>query len=144
MTKLEELLNLSPCKVLFTRHCYYNYGAYWDKTKAKHLFNPTIEIQKDLKEHEKLAVLVHEIAHANCDKNNCICWTTEDNVLREYHAYKYSLEWLLKNNCPEALKFTIKSIKSNSEIQDFEQHTQAAQRIVKLKLWQKCLDFIGE
>ena len=66
-----------------------------------------------------------------------------DHAKREIHAHKYTLKWLLKYKRKEILKQEMKSIvKQANGYACYEYYTKAAKHIMKLKLWQKCLDYI--
>jgi len=82
-----------------------------------------------------------------CDKNKCKCFlkVRKDgytNSLAEQHAHKFALKWLLDNKCKRALKYLIKIIPGDSQYLKSDPHKTAAKRIMKLKLFQKCLDFV--
>ena len=99
-----------------------------------------IEILNSLCNHMKLTVLVHEISHAECFKENCECVNTY--TLAEIHAFEYTLKWLLKNKRKEILKIEIEMIKGDCKREDY--YGIAASHITKTELWQKCLKYINE
>jgi Zn-dependent peptidase ImmA (M78 family) len=147
MTKLKILEKLSPCEIEYT---FTDYGRYTFDYSDENMEINLIKIDLTLKEHEKLAILAHEMGHALCDKNKCKCFSEiRKNMngvssLAEYHAHKFALKWLLDNGCKRALRYYIKTIRKLSKPPIIEAYIKAAKRIMKLKLWQKCLDFVGE
>lgn len=145
MTKREKLSQLSPCKII---ECplWNLVGCYgWVKIRTS---QKNIYISNTLEEHQKLAVLAHELGHALCDKNNCKCSPAMKTLpytssLVEYHANKFAFKWLLDNKCKQALKYGIELIREQSLWSNHDPHGRAARCIMKLKLWQKCLDFVN-
>ena len=106
--------------------------------------HPYIEILNSLKKHREIAVLIHEIAHAICNEKNCKCLKVYEKnpVLTEIHAFKYTLRWLLKHQQKKALKFELKRIESYIEYRS-DHYVDVAKHLMKLKLWQKCLNFVN-
>jgi hypothetical protein len=90
--------------------------------------------------------LAHEIGHAKCDEKKCKCFKNKGNsVLREYHAYQYELKTLLKHGDRELLSEAIRQIELTFNFgasYGYEDHATAIEKIMKLKLWQKCLEAI--
>jgi len=114
-------------------------GLYFDKNNYMS-YSPRIEIAKGLKKHRRISILAHEIGHALCSEKNCKCMIGRNNhILAEYHAFKFELGWLLKHKQKKALKSAIHDIK---DYHDVNAHQFAAERIMKLKLWQKCLGYV--
>lgn len=92
---------------------------------------------------ESIVSLLHEKVHAEHEKNGCKCMSLSDNqLLAEYHAYKDGIKAALKLNNKEVLIATIKYIDYLRILPYQSTHRTAARRIVKLKLWQKALDFV--
>ncbi len=103
MTFLAELKRTSPCRVQ-ERAFIPSMGQYWWKRSIKH----GIELQTDLTEVGKEAVLVHELGHQRCDAKNCQCMeSVNDHVEAEIHAELYALHFLLKHRRIRALAFRI-------------------------------------
>lgn len=97
-----------------------------------------IEILNSLCNRMKLTVLVHEISHAECFKENCECVDTY--ILAEIHAFEYTLKWLLKNKRKEILKAEMEMIKGDCKRKDY--CGEAAKYIIETELWQKCLRYV--
>jgi hypothetical protein len=74
MSALEQLIELSPCKVefvpqvCFSRPC--TEGCYWWSYSTPAYF---IKIRETATEDEKVCILAHEIGHAMCDAKDCKC-----------------------------------------------------------------------
>lgn len=136
---IEMLKQLSPVPIKFKNgREMSDIGLYFAEDTY---YSPHIEIANDLEKHHKIAILAHEIGHALCSKKNCKCMINkDDHTLAEYHAFKFELEWLLKHKQRKALKSTVKNIKSCHS----GPHKSAAKHIMRLKLWQKCLDYVGK
>ena len=138
------LKRLSPVPIEFVdeMQCWGYDGMFWYKNST--LGHPYIELLDSLKEHEKIATLAHEIGHALCNEKNCKCLKIYEKnpVLTEIHAFKCELKWLLKHKQKEALKYEIRGLKSYIENRS-DHYVDVAKRIMKLKLWQKCLNFIN-
>ena len=138
---LKKLKQLSPVPVKFVHDTDVFLGRYCDRGKYEEY--PCIKIINCLDNHEKIAVLTHEIGHALCYKKGCECTASyDDYIKREIHAFKYSLNWLLKNEQKESLHWSIMSIKAF--LNRYDHYAKVAEHIMKLKLWQKCLDYVGD
>jgi len=57
---------------------------------------------------------------------------------------KFSLKFLLSNKQTKALKNTIDIIHQCKKDTRSIAHSEAAKKIMKLKIWQKALDFVKE
>ena len=125
-------IGLSPNGIRIGVYCYCN--------SLKLKIEPYIEILNSLSKYKKINTLLHEIGHAKCDKEKCPCMKLDDYIEGEIHAYKYTLEWLLKNKQKKALKIEIEHIEDHLGRTDY--YCEAAKHIMKLKLWQKCLDYV--
>lgn len=136
---LETLKRLSPVPIEFV--CgdrnylgrYYHEGNYEDY--------PCIKIINELSNDEKLSVLAHEIGHALCFEKKCECVLTKDYIKRETHACEYQLSWLLKHKQLKSLEWSMKTLKK--WLNRYDHYVEVAQNIMKLKLWQKCLDYVN-
>ena len=139
---IEMLKRLSPVSIIFTEPEQGCFAYYCNENESMNLLK-RIEIDKTLKPHENIAILAHEIAHALHDVKNCKCMKNPDYVEREIHAHKDSLRFLLKHKQKKALKWLIKIIREHSNEGCYNNEAQpAAKHIMKLKLWQKCLDYV--
>ena len=138
------LKRLSPVPIEFVdeMQCWGYDGMFWYKDST--LGHPYIEILDSLEKDDKIATLIHEIAHAVCHEKNCECLKIykKNPVLTEIHAYKYELKWLLKHKQKRALKNEIKRIESYIEYRS-DHYVDVAKHLMKLKLWQKCLNFVN-
>lgn len=149
MNYLEEVYQFSPVEireVLPLRLAAHGFSAAYYNKAMREEGCPHIEYRSDLTEEEKLLDLVHEVGHAVCDKNDCRCMrSTKYKWMREYHAAIFSLKWWLKRKDKRHLKLTIEDIKI---WRTYSIHNgiyqKATKKVVKLKLWQKCLNFIGD
>jgi len=138
---IETLKRLSPVPIEFVYPKVGVIGEYfWGDDKTTPFLNKRIEVDKTLKKHEHIAVLSHEIAHALCDVKNCNC--RESKILEEIHAHKYSLNLLLKHEQKASLKWLLMKIEEHLNCSHFSPAIEAAKHIMKLKLWQKCLDYV--
>lgn len=136
------LKRLSPVPIEFVAPKLDCFAQYCGGNKNINLFK-RIEIDKTLKSHESIAILAHEIAHALHDAKNCDCMKNPNHKYREIHAHKDSLKFLLKHKQKKALKWLIERIKEHTIEGAWNNEAQpAAERIMKLKLWQKCLDYV--
>lgn len=120
-------------------------GFYWPSSK---LWLSNIELGPAMSEAAKIACLAHEVGHALCGTNKCICekevWAVNGSaVLSEYHAMKFASKWLLDNRCLEAMRHHITLIESQSKDCP-SPHNNAARRLTKLKLWEKCKNYANE
>lgn len=100
-----------------------------------------IEVKKDIPQYQQIAMLYHELGHANCHKNKCKCFTPakQNRVLSEIHAHRYTLEHLLKNKYHKALEWYVYQIVRISTSQNSCLYVrQAAQTIMRNKLYETC------
>ena len=142
---IEELIQLSPVPVKFTNDIYNPHfaGVYYEGETKGYTGKARIEIADDLTNCQKIRVLVHEIGHAICDMKNCKCMSNPDHVKREIHANKFVLSWLLKHKQKEALKQEILQLEGQANGQTcYGYYEKAAKHVMKLKLWQKCINYI--
>lgn len=148
IVNIEQLIQLSPVPVKFIADNIMSskfinivtFGRYiYSNGKSFDVTIPRIEILNSLNYHKKIGTLLHEIGHAKCDEKNCKCITSNDSAESEIHAYKYTLEQLLKYKLKKSLKQEIHHIKNQLERDDF--YGRAAKHIMKLKLWQECLAY---
>jgi len=142
---IEILKRLSPVPIEFVDEMEipgYD-GMFWGN-EVSSIGHPYIEIDNNLENYQKIATLIHEIGHALCGEKKCQCVKTyeENPKLAEIHAYKYELKWLLEHKQKKALKYEMEGIKSFIENRP-DHYAEAAKHIMKLKLWQKCLNFVN-
>lgn len=139
---VEQLIRLSPVPVEFVgeMQCPGYAGMFWSEDFSSG--HPYIEILDSLENYQKIATLIHEISHAVCKANNCECYIKQQKQpeLAEIHAYKFELAWLLKNKQKETLEYEIRNIPLLKNRSDH--YAGAVKHIMKLKLWQKCLDYV--
>ena len=137
-----DLIKLSPVLVKFTNEMTTGYnGVYIHNSVFDFDAEHYIKIDDNLKDYKKIAVLIHEIAHANCDKENCDCLKNPDRIEREIHAYMYELKWLLEHKQKKGLKWVMNKLTYWAKY-DSDCYAGAAEYIIKTKLWQKCLDYV--
>ena len=141
---LKELEQLSPVPVTTTtiEHPDDLGVFYWGNSKAP-FSGRRIEISNRLSQSQHIAVMAHEVGHALCYDKRCKCFDNPNIVERETHAHKYALKFLLKHEQKKALKWMIEDIKERSN-HDNHIFRMALKHIMKLKLWQKCLDYIED
>lgn len=143
---LEKLKRLSPVPIKFVNEmqCPGYTGMFWSDERSL-VGHPYIEICNNLENHQKIATLIHEIAHAICYEKNCECVKIYEKnpALTEIHAYEYELKWLLEHKQKKALRDEIKHIESFVEYRS-DHYVDAAKHIMETKLWQKCLDYIKD
>jgi hypothetical protein len=132
---LDDLIKLSPYPVYFTEEPY----------KAAFYYEDVyIKIEETMSYDEKVYSLAHELGHALCHKNKCKCYAKHSNrneMLREYHAFKYSLELLLRLKHKQSLIPCIDEIIYSFYNYD-EKYKIAAIRIMKTDLWKQCVKFV--
>ena len=139
---IEVLKRLSPVPIVFIEPKQDCFAQYCSGNESMNLFK-RIEIDKTLKPYENIAILAHEIAHALHDVKDCKCMKNSDHTEREIHAHKDSLRFLLKHKQKKALKWLVERIKEHTAGNYYHDEAQpAAKHIMKLKLWQKCLDYV--
>jgi hypothetical protein len=140
---IQNLIDTSDTCILFTSEITGNddnlitWGLFtWDRG-SKHE-QTRIEILAKMSDYRTLSTLLHELKHAECYKNKCYCHTTK--VASERHAYKYSLQWLLKHKCKDVLKFQLKHIDIQAKRDDY--YGIACREIQDSKLYKQCRNFV--
>ena len=129
MITIEQIKKLSPVKIVHQENLD-SWGRYNHVDKY-------VEIVGTLGNLLYKIVLLHEIGHAICDKNNCRCYGTNDRKLREYHAFKFVLIHV-KNDKRLSKMFIDES--NNLVLNDFwPDHQHAIIRLKKLKTWKRLL-----
>ena len=146
-TILDDLIKTSHIPIRFIEMendfygCYYHRGKFFSYDKELDI--PRIEIRDSLKNYQKIATIIHEKAHSICDKKNCSCLKNPNRKYREIHAYIYELKWLLKYKQKKGLRWLINRLIDYAD-DNSDYYSKAAQHIIKTKLWQKCLKYIGK
>ena len=137
MNYSKELLNLisqSPYKVVFSS------GLVEGECD---IYNKTIRISNSLslETEEKILILVHEIGHATCKINGCICLQEYPKLaaLAELHAYMYVLNYCYNNKHKKLLSMLIRSLMWHAGRKTKTCHTIAIKQIVKYKLFNECI-----
>jgi hypothetical protein len=136
---VKNLIQLSPVPINFITLFFGFCGEYC--YRGPYTGHPHINIDNSLQEHESLAVLAHEIGHAICGAKNCYCLKNPDRAIREFHAHKWSLKWMLKNKQAIALRWELQCIKGTLKRNDY--YHDAAKQIKKTRLWRKCVKYVG-
>lgn len=131
-----------PCPVILTRNCLNTTSYYY--SKAVYANKRRIEINSMGNYAEDIVSLIHEKVHAEHETKKCKCMNLTNRTLAEYHAYKEGLQIALKSGKKAIIKKTILLIKSQAELNYPNEHTSAAKRVMKLKIWQKCLDYLAK
>ena len=85
--------------------------------------------------------MIHENTHAVHYANKCKC--KQKRQLEEYHASKEVLIQLLKEKDKTALRWAVEHIEICIGFDDYT-YKPVAQKIMKLKLWQKCKKFVAK
>ena len=141
---LKDLVCLSPVSVYFFEMDGIFVGTYYDKAESI-TGKAHIEIDSKLTNNQKITTLIHEIGHAFCDAKGCKCMKNSDHTEREIHTNIFVLRQLIKHKQKEILREEIHHIEQVAAGAAFhEYYINAADHIMKIKLWQKCLDYIGE
>jgi len=104
--------------------------------------NHFIFIYKDITLKTKLWVLLHERGHYLCNKNKCSCLNKLQR--HEEHATIFALKYLLNNNYDEALFDYIINMIALTLNAEESLHARAYSKIIKMKLWQKCCDYLDQ
>lgn len=142
--KKEQLIKLSPYPVIIKHNFgYYGVLRWGDGTFGKPYtrpYKPRIEMGEDLSDIEYQATLIHEIGHAIHHKKHCKCFTEQDNnkrwYLSELHAVRYALQFMIKHEMINALRFEYGLIKGGMfGCQEYYQ--KMCVKIKKEKLWQE-------
>ena len=139
--ELLNLIKLSPCKIIFL--------SQYDKEIATHgeydIYTKTINILDSLEVEQKILSLVHEIGHAICDKNKCICLQQYPKLagLAELHAVIYSLNYCYANKHKKLLSMLVTNLVYNAGRRVKTCHTIAIKQIVKYELFTKCIKMVN-
>lgn len=139
----KQLISLSPVPIKFVDIMINpNWsGVYFDNTHSSGYRH--IEIRDDLTDNQKIGVLIHEIGHAICNEKSCRCMQNPDHLKREIHASKFVLLQLLKYKQKEILKNEMECLTRQANgNSNYEYYIKAAKHVMKLKLWQKCLNYV--
>ena len=143
MVNINELKRLSPVPVSFMdvmTHRQFS-GAYYSIKYCSG--KPCIEIRKDLTNGQKIITLIHEVGHALCDSEGCKCMSNPDHTQREIHANKFVLRRLMKYKLKKEIKVEMVQIEKQANgLTNYIYYKTAAKHIMKLKLWQKCLNYL--
>lgn len=103
--------------------------------------NKTIILNSNVSNYNKYRIFQHEYGHYKCLKSSCVCMKNWE--LSELHTFKYCLEFYLKNKQKLLLKDELKNIEYYSKLNDPpDAYTRASLKIMKSKLWEKCLIFL--
>lgn len=105
-------------------------------------FKPSITIDKNDESAKQVCTLVHEIGHAKHYQRKCKCYIQNNRYLRELHATRFELRFLLRYKLKSALKYAISTYQSFNIMFMPELHQQVAEQIRTEKIWQKALDFV--
>lgn len=136
---LARLIKLSPVPVEFTAGEPGYAGSFVHGGLSE--YYPHIEIKNKLELSEKISALIHEIAHAICHSKNCKCMRNSvPSAEKEIHVFKFQLNWLLEHKQKEPLERAVEVVEKCLERDDF--YAGVAKHIMKLKLWEKCVEFI--
>lgn len=140
---LESLIKLSPCPVDFKAMSidgWFEHSIREQKICIK--YNIPIDTQ--------IATLAHELGHAMCYKNNCICFKKVNNstnerlldkrVLCEYHAFIYSLQLLYVIGNKLILQNCMSNIISSYYNQSYK-YKFASKHIMNTIIWKRCIKF---
>ena len=141
-TTIDDLIKTSPVPVNFTSEIGESGVESAIRMGVFYFDPPRIEILSSLSDWQKLTTLIHEISHAKCHKEKCGCDDVADKSGAEIHAYRYTLEWLLKNKRRKTLRSEMKHLVKQSDREDY--YGKVAKHIMKLELWQKCLKYVGK
>lgn len=122
-------------------------GSFWwgktgdNRPYADKNFKPYISISPLIKrDADKTATLVHELGHALHYRRHCKCYTTNNSELRELHAYRFTMRFMLRYKMRAALRSEIKWLRSKS-LHGF--YLDASRQLQTEKIWFKCLEFLG-
>lgn len=118
----------------------FSVGTYYDKRNFPR--TSKIVIMSIGNKAENIVHLIHEKIHLEHETKNCKCMSLNKRTLAEYHAYKGGLQTALKLNDKNIIEETLLLISGQAETIGGNPHKIAAKKIMKLKLWQKALDFI--
>lgn len=125
---LKEITKLSPVEVRYVPMP--DGGRYYLNTPQY------ITINENIGKIQQATALLHEIGHALCDIKKCKCFKKSvDEVLREYHAYKFVLKHV--KNDKKLMRQFIKDVEYVLNNNCYPDHNKAVQRIIRLKQWTK-------
>lgn len=138
-----RLVEQTPClvKIIASER---DIGQYYSTNQYTSRSIPHIEIESTGDKAENVVSLLHEKVHAEHEKNGCKCMDLSSHTFSEYHAFRDSLKAALKFGDKKIVKLMLRDINKETNRNDQCVHRSAARRIVKLKLWQKALDFVKD
>ena len=138
----QQLIVQCPCPVNTIKISSENesIGVYY----AKRSYAPAIEIYSRRNQSEDVVNLIHEKIHADHDAKNCECMVSYDKTLAEYHAYKEGLQIILKFNSKHIIREALLLIRGQTELFQECCHKTAAKKVMKLKIWEKCENYLTQ
>lgn len=142
MVDFQQLAEQCSCPVRLKQNQFYSGGLYYHR--RVYADRQRIEINSIGNKAEDIVSLIHEKIHLDHETNNCGCIELTNRTLSEYHAYKEGLQIALKLGNKDVIKETILLIESQANLPDSNCHTIAAKKTVKLKIWQKCKDYLAK
>jgi len=162
MNPLDQLIELSPYPVIFAPgeelvFDVFGFAGFMvnSNTVAGYLSpgpprtkKMYIKMNVNISKSAQISTLAHEIGHALCSVNNCKCQEDDHKILAEHHANMFCLKYLLKTKQAEPIKAYINLIERQASFKAFDSRfvraKEAAKKIMKLKLWEKCKKFVEE
>lgn len=144
----ERLVQLSPYPVYITSVPFRFSGCFWYgdgsgmQPYEKPDFRPHIDISPFCTQNDEICTLVHEIGHAIHYRRHCKCYCTDDIYLRELHAYRFSLRFMLRYKMMGALRYEHNCIK-NHAIKHSQVYQDVFAKIKTEKIWKKIENFFG-
>jgi len=141
----KDIIKLSPYLVKIKYLGWYRGSFVWanshsDKPYQNKDFQPHIKIDKRIMdENMKIATLVHEIGHAVHYDKHCKCYAKYTGRKRVYmaelHAYRFTLQFLLRHKLFDALRYEYEDMNSLSP--NYPEHYKAIAKIKTEKLWER-------
>ncbi len=145
--ELEDFKKLNPLSIVADHAlgCFFKKNMY-----CFDVYDGIIIISANLPYAHKVLTLYHEIRHYQCHKIRCECVKNGVNngcnhELYEQHAYTCMLEKCLEKGILPSLKFGIDNIEDKSHNKNTTEHERnAAQQVLKTKLYKDCVKFIKD
>lgn len=141
ISQYDRLVRLSPYLVnINSTPLNYGYTGMFTHKKAE--YHPHIDISNQITlQSEKTATLLHEIGHAIHYRRHCKCYQTDDRVLKEYHAQKFALRFMLRYKLTGALRWDIQNWEYNAHTYS-EVYQKAFAQLQQDKIWHKCKNYL--
>lgn len=142
---LNKLIDLAPypvrSKLILQYTGYFRYTNDGNSITYRDTgFMPTISINSAESNPIQICTLVHEIGHALHYRRKCKCYTQNSRYLKELHATRFELRFLLRYKLYAALEYAMESYIQSVHSSPIYQ--QVSDQIKTEKIWQKVIDYL--